>query len=302
MADPDHTTRRWMMRPVPPEPRSIVQLLRDRTLDAELAAHLWLLVGAGVPVVVAAGPQHAGKTTLLNAVLDFLPAERRVVELAGEDETFEWLPHASELGWPGAPRPPADHDPIRPETTVLYAHELSDHTPAYTWDGAARVFVRAASIGYQLAATIHADSLEEVFELLRWPPVRLTDDELSHLGVVLVLRRTTIGRRIVAAHYVRPIARDVHGHTQRLGPAVLATWDPRTDSFEHFGWGVTPELATRVGARPGDYEADVERRRDILRGLVRSGPVESEAVRSALRSALQAALADPVFDAPEGRS
>jgi hypothetical protein len=83
---------------------------------------------------------------------------------------------------------------------------------------------------------------------------------------------------------------------------VLATWDPGTDAFEHFGWGVTPELATRVGVRPGDYEADVERRRDILRGLVRSGPVESEAVRSALRSALQAALADPVFDAPEGRS
>lgn len=298
MADPEHTRRRWTVRPVPPEPRSIVQLMRDRTLDTELAAHLWLLVGAGVPVVVAAGPQGAGKTTLLNAVLDFLPSERRVVELAGEDETFDWLPQASELGWPGVARPPADHDPIRPETTILYAYELSDHTPAYTWDTAARVFVRAASIGYQLAATIHADSLEDVFELLRWPPVRVTDDELSHLGIVLILRRTTIGRRVVAAHYARPIARDVHGHTQRLGPAVLATWDPRTDTFEHFGWGVMPELAKRVGVRPGDYERDVERRHDILHGMVRNGPVESGAVRSALQSA----LADPVFDAPKGRS
>jgi hypothetical protein len=286
------------MRLVPPEPRSIVQLLRDRTLDPELAAHLWLLIGAGVPVVVAAGPQHAGKTTLLNAVLEFLPADRRLVELAGEDETFDWLPQASELGWPGVAHAAEDGDPLRPETTVLYAHELSDHTSAYTWDAAARVFVRAASIGYQLAATIHADSLEEVFELLRWPPVRLTDDELSRLGVVLILRRTTIGRRIVAAHYVRPVARDVHGHTQRLGPAVLATWDPRADTFEHFGWGVTPELAKRIGVRPGDYEAEVERRRDTLRSMVRGGPVESAAVREALRSA----LAEPVFDAPEGRS
>jgi len=298
MVDAEDTPTRWVMRLVPPEPRSIVQLLRDRTLDAELAAQLWLLVGAGVPVIVAAGPQHAGKTTLLNAVLEFLPSERRPVELAGEAETFDWLPQASELGWPGVAHPGTDGDPIRPETTVLYAHELSDHTPAYTWNASARVFVRAASIGYQLAATIHADSLEEVFGTLRWPPVRLTDDELSHLGVVLILRKTTIGRRIVAAHFVRPMARDVHGHTQRLGPAVLATWDPRTDTFEHFGWGVTPELAKRVGARPGDYEVDVERRRDILGRLVRNGPVESEAVRSALRSA----LSDPVFDAPEGRS
>jgi hypothetical protein len=298
MADPEDTSSRWAMRLVPPEPRSIVQLLRDRTLDSELAAHLWVLVGAGVPVVVAAGPQHAGKTTLLNAVLEFLPSDRRIVELVGESETFDWLPQASELGWPGVPRPADGGDPVRPETAVLLAHELSDHTPAYTWDMAARVFVRAASIGYQLAATIHADSLEDVFDLLRWPPVRLTDDELSHLGIVLILRRTTIGRRIVAAHYVRPIARDVHGHTQRLGPAVLATWDPRTDAFEHFGWGVMPELAKRVGLRPGDYELEVERRRDILRGLVRSGPVESGAVRSALGSA----LGDPVFDAPGGRS
>ena len=72
MVDAEDTPTRWVMRLVPPEPRSIVQLLRDRTLDAELAAQLWLLVGAGVPVIVAAGPQHAGKTTLLNAVLEFL--------------------------------------------------------------------------------------------------------------------------------------------------------------------------------------------------------------------------------------
>src|SRR5262245_20363199 len=265
---PEETRRRWTFRPVPPEPRSIVQMLRDRTLDLELAAHLWMLVGSGVPVIVAALARNAGKTTLLDSVLEFLPAERRIVELAGEDETFEWLPQASELGWPGVPQPAADGEPVRPETTVLYAHELSDHTPAYTWDAGARVFVRAASIGYDLAATIHADSLEEVFETLRWPPVRATDDELSHLGVVLILRRMTIGRRIVAAHYIRPIARDAHGHTQRLGPAVLATWDPRSDTFEHFGWGITPELAKRVGVRPGDYELGFDRRRDILRGMV----------------------------------
>src|SRR4051812_27191443 len=188
MVDADDTPSRWVMRPVPPEPRSIVQLLRDRTVDAELAAHLWLLVGAGVPVVVAAGPQHAGKTTLLNAVLEFVRPERHFIELAGEEETFDWLPQASELGWPGVARR-ADGDPVRPESAVLYAHELSDHTPAYTWGEAARVFVRAASIGYQLAATLHAESLEEAFELLRRPPVRSTDDELSHLGIILILRR-----------------------------------------------------------------------------------------------------------------
>ena len=266
------------------QPRSIVELIGTGTLDAELAAQLWLLVGARVPIVVAAEAQGTGKSTLLGALLDFLPPGVRLVELAGEDETFDWLPQASELGWPGIARPAPGGEPVRPDTTVLLATELSDHLPAYTWGEAARIAVRAASIGYGLAATIHADSLDEVFEMLRRPPVRLTDDELSHLGVILVLRRLDEGRRrVVAAHYVRPVARDVHGHLQRLGPAVLATWDPTEHAFEHFGWGVTPELALRIGRRAGDFEIEVDRRRDYLETLVAAGVTEPQPARDALR-------------------
>ena len=145
------------------------------------------------------------------------------------------------------------------------------------------IAIRAASIGYGLAATIHADSLDEVFEALRRPPVLLADDELSRLGVVLVLRAVAGGRRrVVAAHYVRPIVRDVHGHVQHLGPAVLATWDPGHDRFEHFGWGITPELAGRIGRRAGDFELEVERRRDYLAGLATAGVTGVDEVRHAI--------------------
>ena len=73
-------------------------------------------------------------------------------------------------------------------------------------------------------ATIHADSLEEVFNELHRAPVALTDDELSRLGLVIVLRAVSpppgdsvpgMLRRVVAVHYVRPVARDQHGHIQR---------------------------------------------------------------------------------------
>ncbi len=273
----------------------MAELIGSGTLDAELAAQLWLLVEARVPIVVAAEDQGVGKSTMLGALLDFLPPDVRVVELAGEDETFEWLPQASELGWPGTAHASPDADPVRPDTTVLLALELSDHTPAYTWGEAARIAVRAASIGYGLAATIHADSLDEVFDRLRRPPVRLADDELSHLGVVLVLRRLDDSRRrVVAAHYVRPVARDVHSHVQRLGPAVLATWNPEADAFEHFGWGVIPELARRVGRRAGDFEIEVDRRREHLDRLVASGITAPQPARDAIRAYLPA----PAVDAP----
>lgn len=282
MADTSPARGRWAFRPVPPEPRSITELIRTGTLDAELSATLWLLVEARVPVIVAADGRGTGKTTLLTALLDFLPDGQHVVELRGIDETFDWLPQASELGWPGVPSKPRAAQPIRPDNTVLLAAELSDHTPAYTWGEAARVAIRAAAIGYGLAATIHSDSLDDVFAELRASPVRLTDDELSRLGVVLVLRRVVGRRRVVAAHYVRPIVRDNHGHLQRLGPAVLATWDPAADAFEHFGWGVIPELANRVGRRPGDFELETASRRAFLEALVAEGVTAVAPVRARL--------------------
>ena len=287
MADdtPDSTPADGVLttRPFPADRLSVVDLIRTGTLDAELAATLWLLVEARVPLVVAAADHRSGKSAVLAALLDFVPPGTRLVGLAGADETFEWLPQASDLGWPGVARPGTVPQAVRPDTTVLLADELSEHLPTDTWGAAARVAVRAASIGYGLAATMHADSLDGVFEALRPPPVRLADDELSHLGVVLVMRRVDGDRRrLVAAHYVRPVARDTHGHIQRLGPAVLATWDPSTDSFEHFAWGITPELAMRVGRRAGDFEIEVGRRQDVLDAMVAAGMTGPDEVRRAI--------------------
>jgi hypothetical protein len=271
-----------------------VELIRAGTLDAELAATLWLMIEGRVPLIVGARDRSVGKSTLLNALLDFLPQGMQVRELEGAMETFDWLPQAPELGWRRHHQTTASLSaatglaegprlPIRPDNTVLLIHELSDHLPAYTWGVEARIAIRAATIGYGLAATIHADSLDEVFEDLGRPPVALQDDELSRLGLVLILRRVGDGlRRVVAAHYVRPVSRDEHGHVQRLGPAVLATWDPDTDRFEHFAWGITPELARVVDRRAGDLELEVDRRRDYLAGLAEAGIVEVDAVRTAI--------------------
>ena len=136
------------------------------------------------------------------------------------------------------------------------------------WAGVLRIAVRAVSLGYGLAGTIAAPSLEAVLARLRAAPMRLTEDELSRLGLVVIVEAQADAPerlpRVVAAHYLRPVARDMHGHVQKLGPAVLATWDGRAGRFEHFGWGVTPELAMRTGRHAGDFEIELERRREAL--------------------------------------
>jgi hypothetical protein len=272
-----------------PARRSIVELIASGVLDADLAALAWILVEARIPLIVGGLHRGAGKTTLLEALLDFLPPLTRRIDLAGMTEDFPWLPEAEALGWSrSTPRTPAA---IReaPASTFLVAAELSEHLPIYTWGRAARTLVRAASIGYGIGATLHADRLEDIHGLLRARPVGLTDDELTYLGLILIVRADhgpdgRVRRRVVAAHYARPVGRDEHGHTQRLPPAVLAHRDAAADRLDHFEWGVMPELAIRLRRKAGDLEREQAERSAILARLASEGAIDLATVRAAIAS------------------
>jgi hypothetical protein len=285
--------RAW---PAPPR-RSIVELIADGVLDAELAALAWLLIEARLPVVIGAMARGVGKTTLLEALLDFLPASVRRIDLAGAAEDFAWLPEAAALGWPPAGPTVASSPPIAPMSAYLVAAELSEHLPIYTWGRAARTVVRAASIGYGIGATLHADRLEDVHAPLRARPVGLTDDELTYLGLILIVRADRgpngqVQRQVVAAHYARPVGRDEHGHTQRLPPAILAHRDAAADRLDHFEWGVMPELAIRLRRKAGDLEREQAERSAILARLASEGAIDLATVRAAIASHRSTAPAD----------
>lgn len=130
--------------------------------------------------------------------------------------------------------------------------------------------------GRLAAGVVEADSLIAVRERLGGGPLPLSADQLTFLGLVVVLGPMDAARaagplRVTAAHYVRPLARDAHGHPQRLDPAVLATWAASAGRYEHFAWGVLPEIAARLGQRTGDLESDLHHRRDDLAGLASAG-------------------------------
>jgi hypothetical protein len=215
---------------------SLTGLIAQGALDAELAALVWILVEARIPLVVAApeGRLAAGGQ-LLAGIL-------------------------------GSIHPDEELDPL-----------LAPLGPA-----GASSLVR----GRRAGGVLEAASLTEVRLRLGGGPLPLTDDQLTFLGCVLVLGEPGGGGtahggrlRVSAAHYVRPLARDAHGHAQRLDPAVLATWDPRLGRYEHFAWGVLPEIAARLGRRAGDLEADVHHRRDDLAGLAKAGVTSLDEVR-----------------------
>ena len=228
--------------PQPPKPQpasptadpSLVGLVARGVLDAELAALVWLLVEARVPLIVAAPPDRlAAGGQLLAGIVGSIHPDEGVENLTG---------------------------PL----TAAGASNL----------------VR----GRRAGGVLEAGSLADVRARLGGGAMPLNDDQLTFLGCVLVVGEASAGAargrlRVTAAHYVRPLARDAHGHSQRLDPAVLAAWDPRLERYEHFAWGVLPEIALRLGRRAGDMEADLHHRRDDLGGLAKAGVTELEEVR-----------------------
>lgn len=124
---------------------------------------------------------------------------------------------------------------------------------------------------------LEEDSLEAVFERLERPPTSLQPDQLRALGIVLVLRDVEdLGRRLVAAHYLRPVERDAAGHLQRRPPALLAAHDRASDRLEHFAWAITAELADRIGMSVGQFEKELGRRTRLLADLAAAAVFEPD--------------------------
>jgi hypothetical protein len=221
-----------------------------RLLDAPLAALAWLLLERGVPVIVA-GREAAAAGALLDALVSALPRDRRPDAVLG----------------PGGDR------------LVRVAGHLEIGTPA----GILRTALAATTGRSGLAVSVAANDLSGVLAVLR--DQGLVDDEISFMGVVLVLGGRDAGSAagasgdakpgggapngdnpvcVLAAHYLRPVVLDAGGHPRRLPPAVLATWDPAEDSWDDYAWGIAADLAERARMSIGDLEAELGRRAAAL--------------------------------------
>ncbi len=125
---------------------SIVDLLEAGTLAPELAAVLLAAIGAGASFMVGARPGGAGKTTVMGALLNFVP---RDAELAPADGV-----------------PAIAHGLANPRPRRCYiCHEIGrGGYYAYLWGEPLRAFFRLRRAGHMLATNLHADTLEEARE------------------------------------------------------------------------------------------------------------------------------------------
>lgn len=122
---------------------SVLDLLDAGTLDLDLAAYLMEQIMRGASFMVGAGPGGAGKTTVMCALLNFVPAD---VELVAA--TAQTVRNAARGG--GAAR------------RCFICHEIgSGPYFAYLWGRDLRDYCSLIGQGHILATNLHADDLDE---------------------------------------------------------------------------------------------------------------------------------------------
>ncbi|MBI2871604.1 MAG: hypothetical protein HYY00_00245 [Chloroflexi bacterium] len=184
------------------EAPTILELVRNGTMSAEMAATLWAAVDERWSFVVVAIPRLAGKTTVLNAMLALLPPEVPVHSLRGDEEEMVRLKRAATGGY-------------------LVVGEFSQApVPTYIWGAPVHRLFDTLTVGYSLATALHAPGLQETFDAICLGN-GVTDEQASCIRLVLYLRRfgsghDTLWRRLAEVHEIdrveggRPVGRLLH--------------------------------------------------------------------------------------------
>jgi hypothetical protein len=201
---------------------SIIDLLEAGTLDLELASYLGAAILEGSSFLVGAVPGGGGKTTVMGALLNFVPPETDL--------------HAATPGVPGAAL-------RRGERGRCYiCHEIGQGPYfAYLWGQDIRDFFRLPSAGLLGATNLHADDIDQAREIVcggcgvreedfaAWPLFVFLEVRASrHFGAMRQIREIREGPD-------RPVYRLDGGGWDQVGEPRLGSEDARKAVQEMLG-------------------------------------------------------------------
>ena len=269
----------------PPNPMSAVEIIGTPAIDGRLMATLWAVVARRRSVMLSSEAPHAGKTTTLSALVDFLPEDTTGIFVRGWWEQFDWV------------------DQVPAGTGYLLINEMSDHLPIYVWGRAARGALILAGKGWGMGATMHADSLPEALDSLR-TNLGATDADLTGLTIYLQYSAyaTPAGmyRRVEEAWHLRldadgalsPVRLGaIEGErspsltgAQRLpSPPMLPDDGGRTARPFVHDPPAYAMLAASLGLEPEALEAEIGDRVAFLEDLAQRGVCDPASVAVAIR-------------------
>jgi len=249
-------------------PWTIVHLMdpKVKTLQRDVSSFLWLAMEYELSTLVAGGTA-SGKTTILNALMPFIPPNQRVVSI--EDTRELNLP--SFLHWvPLNTRPPNPRGEggvtmldlmenslrMRPDRIVVGEVRRKEE---------AEVIFEAMHTGHSVYGTFHAERAYQVVKRLTNPPIDIPKTVLESLHMVLVQyrnRRTGVRRTLELAEILVTESKEPEIN-------ILFKWDAKTDTVRPVNKSqrILEEIQMHTGLSEVEISKDLKEKETVLQWL-----------------------------------
>ena len=250
-------------------PWTIVHLLdpKFKTINFEAAAFLWLAIEYEMSMLVSGGTA-SGKTSMLNALLPFMPANQRIITI--EDTRELNLP--SYMHWvPLSTRPPTTRGEGEVSMLELVENSLRMRPDRIIVGEVRRqreaeVLFEAMHTGHSVYGTFHALGASEVVERITSPPMSIPPMVMGSLQIVV----TQHMNRKIGQRRTFEIAELIRKGSSMPEINVVYKWQARTDKLEKVSPSIRliDEVSMFSGMTPKEIEDDIKGKAMILEWLL----------------------------------
>jgi len=250
-------------------PISITQILSFGTMNAEVAAYIWLCLENGMNVFVC-GETASGKTTTLNACCAFIKPDAKVYTVENTAEVT--IPHDT---WQHLVTREAGKSSDVGMFTLLIAALRS--RPNYIIVGEIRgvegnVAFQAMQTGHPVMSTFHAGTVHSMIQRLTGHPIDVPIAFIDNLNVVLIQTAVSMG-----THFVRRVMsvteiERYYDVENKVITRQVFSWDHLKDEHRFSGYYnsyiLERKIAPQMGlADPKDIYKELELRKQILQKM-----------------------------------
>ena len=219
---PSMTIRRFSETPI-----SITQLIKWKTLSSSIAAYLWLCLQYGRSFFICGGTA-CGKTTTMNAIIPFIPPDKKIY-------TAEQTPemHVPHTVWQRLLTKTTGPKEGQVDLFDLLKAALRSR-PDYIIPGEVRgaegsIVFQAMQTGHPCITTFHAGSVRQVIQRFTGDPINVPKTFMDNLDFVVIQLAIDQGgklvRRIASIDEIEGYNREVDGIMARNA----FEWDPIED-------------------------------------------------------------------------